>query len=376
MSQELLSECHDLDVDAGRKLELHERVDGLRRRLENVEQPFVRPHLELLTRLLVDVRAAQHRVARNLRRQRNGACHLRAGTLGRVDDLRGRLIEDAVVVRFQTDADLFIHHGHQPLKNGKAGLFEPGLHSKLLENLRDRTGAHRAVVFADCEAEALFHGDRGDQVDGQRGVVPRHDHLRAFLQLRGSGDVRRTEVELRAVAVEERRVMVALFLRQDVDGGLELRVRGDRARLGQNLAALDVLALHAAEQEADVVARLTLIEQLAEHLDAGDDLLDGRTDSDDLDFLTNLDDSALDTAGADRAAARDREDVFDRHQERLVDGTLRNRNVAVDGVHQLHDLRAPLRGRIAALEGLEGRDFDHRKVVSREVVAGEQLANL
>src|SRR5205085_2110138 len=116
MSQELLSECLDLDVDAGRELELHERVDGLRRRLENVEQPFVRPHLELLTRLLVDVRAAQHRVARNLRRQRNGSRHLRAGALGRVDDLRGRLIEDAVVVRFQTDADLFIHHGFSTLK--------------------------------------------------------------------------------------------------------------------------------------------------------------------------------------------------------------------------------------------------------------------
>jgi hypothetical protein len=82
------------------------------------------------------------------------------------------------------------------------------------------------------------------------------------------GDVGRAEVELRTVAVEERRVTAALFLRQDVDLGLELRVRGDRARLGANLAALDVLALDTAEQEADVVARLTLIEELAEHLDA------------------------------------------------------------------------------------------------------------
>ena len=134
----------------------------------------------------------------------------------------------------------------------------------------------------------------------------------------------------------------ALFLGQDVDLGLELRVRRDRARLGANLAALDVLALHTAEQETDVVARLTLIEELAEHLDAGDDLLDGRTDADDLDFLADLDDSALDTAGDDRAAAGDREDVFDRHQERLVDGALRHRDVVVDRVHQLHDLLAPL----------------------------------
>jgi hypothetical protein len=48
-------------------------------------------------------------------------------------------------------------------------------------------------------------------------------------------------------------------------------VRGDRARLAADLAALDVLALDAAEQESDVLASLALVEELAEHLDAGDD---------------------------------------------------------------------------------------------------------
>ena len=40
--------------------------------------------------------------------------------------------------------------------------------------------------------------------------------------------------------------------------------------LRDDLAALDVLALDAAQQQADVVAGLALVEQLAEHLDAGD----------------------------------------------------------------------------------------------------------
>ena len=47
----------DLDVDAGGELELHQRVDGLGRGVEDVDQPLVRPDLELLARLLVDVRA-------------------------------------------------------------------------------------------------------------------------------------------------------------------------------------------------------------------------------------------------------------------------------------------------------------------------------
>ena len=84
-----------------------------------------------------------------------------------------------------------------------------------------------------------------------------------------AGHVGGAEVELRPVVGEERRVPAALFLGQDVDLGLELGVRRDRARLGQHLAALDVLALGAAQQHADVVAGLALVQQLAEHLDAG-----------------------------------------------------------------------------------------------------------
>ena len=47
-------------------------------------------------------------------------------------------------------------------------------------------------------------------------------------------------------------------------------MRGGRARLDDDLAALDVLALDATKQQADVLAGLALVEQLAEHLDAGD----------------------------------------------------------------------------------------------------------
>src|SRR5438105_6598304 len=114
-----------------------------------------------------------------------------------------------------------------------------------------------------------------------------------------AGHVGGAEVELRAVVGEERRVTAALFLGEDVRLGLELGVRLDRAGLAQHLAALDFLALGAAEQRADVVAGLALIEQLAEHFDASDDGLLGRTQTYDLDFLADLDYAALDTAGHD-----------------------------------------------------------------------------
>src|SRR5262245_35950941 len=49
----------DLYVDPGRQLELHQRVDGLSRGVEDVDEALMRPHLELLAGLLVDVRTAQ-----------------------------------------------------------------------------------------------------------------------------------------------------------------------------------------------------------------------------------------------------------------------------------------------------------------------------
>src|SRR5690606_33316963 len=107
----------------------------------------------------------------------------------------------------------------------------------------------------------------------------------------------------------------ALFLGEDVDLGLGLLVRRNGLRGGDNLAALDALLVDATEQEADVVASLAAVEQLAEHLDAGDDGGGRVAKSDYLDGLVELDDATLDTARRDGAAAGDREDVLNGHQE-------------------------------------------------------------
>src|SRR5687768_5593384 len=245
--------------------------------------------------------------------------------------------------------------------------------TELLEDLRDRARADGAAAFADREPRALFERDRRVQFSRDAGVVARHHHLDTLRQLERAGDVGGADVELRTIAVEERRVTAALILRQDVDLTLELGVRLDRARFAQHLTALHVVLFHAAEQHADVVARHTLVQQLAEHLDAGDDLLLGRLEPDDLDFFADLDLAALDTAGHDGAAAGDREHVFERHQERLVDFTLRHRDVGIERLHQLQHGLDAIR---LAVEGLERRYADDRHVVAGEPVGRQQLTHL
>jgi hypothetical protein len=119
-------------------------------------------------------------------------------------------------------------------------------------------------------------------------LSPGHDHLGPAEQLGGAGHVGRTEVELRAVAGEERRVTAALFLGQDVDFRLELRVRRDALGLGEHLAALELFLLDTAEEHADVLAGLAFVERLVEGLDAGNDGAARRLESDDLDGVADL----------------------------------------------------------------------------------------
>src|SRR4029077_912134 len=165
----------------------------------------------------------------------------------------------------------------------------------LFDDRRHHAGADRAAAFANGETKFLFHGDRHDQLDRHGDIVAGHHHLGALRQLHHAGHVGGAEVELRTVVAEERGVAAALLLGKDVGLCLELGVRLDRAWLGQHLATLHSFTIHAAQQAADIVAGLTLIEQLAEHLDARHYGLGRRPDADDLHLLTDLDHTALDT---------------------------------------------------------------------------------
>ncbi|CDO35299.1 hypothetical protein SPHV1_2230030 [Novosphingobium sp. KN65.2] len=106
----------DLNVHASGQVELHQRVDGGGIRLHDVEQTLVGANLELLTRLLVDVRTAVHGELFDLRRKRNGAPNERAGTAGGVSDLASGLVEYAVVKRLEANADVLSFHYLLPMR--------------------------------------------------------------------------------------------------------------------------------------------------------------------------------------------------------------------------------------------------------------------
>src|SRR5829696_8535168 len=102
----------DLNINTRREVELHQRVDRLRRRLHDVEQPLVGANLELLARLLVDVRRAVHGELLDTRRQRNGTANERARAPGGVGDVTGRLVEHPMIERLQANADILRFHSN------------------------------------------------------------------------------------------------------------------------------------------------------------------------------------------------------------------------------------------------------------------------
>src|SRR2546422_6818237 len=110
-SPPFLLERLDLDLHPGGEVELHQRVHRLRGRLEDVEQPLVRADLELLPGLLVHVGRSIDGELVDLRRQGNRPRDARARALGRRHDPPGRLVQDAVIVRLQADANLLVQHG-------------------------------------------------------------------------------------------------------------------------------------------------------------------------------------------------------------------------------------------------------------------------
>src|SRR5213593_583741 len=83
---ELPSSKLDLDVDAGREVELHQRVDRLLRGIVDVDEALVGADLELLTRVLVDERAADDRELFDARRQRHRPGDRRPGPLRGLDE--------------------------------------------------------------------------------------------------------------------------------------------------------------------------------------------------------------------------------------------------------------------------------------------------
>src|SRR3989338_604841 len=206
---------------------------------------------------------------------------------------------------------------------------------RLRDYFGDHSGAHRLAALADCEAGLRLERHRRYELDLKGHGVARHDHLGPCGKRYLAGHIRGADVELRLVTGEERRVAAALIFSEHVYLALKLSVRVYRTRLGKHLAAVDAVFGGTAQEDPRVVACLAFLQLLVEHFDSGNGRFGCWFKTDNLNFLAYFDDTTLDAAGHNSAAPFDREDVFYRHKERLVELAYRHRNVSIECVNKL-----------------------------------------
>src|ERR1043165_1835625 len=176
----------NLDVDARGEIELHQSVDRLRGRLHDIEQPLVGPHLELLARLLVDVRRAVDGELLDARRKGNGTANESTRAARRVGDVAGSLIQHSMIERLQANPDVLRFHVPTDAKEPTSHSLKPrlanltklkseprdpdpqsrGWRPILLRDVRDNPCTDGAAAFANCEAKTRVHRDGSDQLDG------------------------------------------------------------------------------------------------------------------------------------------------------------------------------------------------------------------
>src|SRR5699024_7038679 len=102
----------NVHIDAGRKVDTHESVNRLRRRVEDVNQALVRAHLEVLARVLVLMGRTNNGVYVLFSGQRHRSYDSGTRTGDRLDDLARRRINRLVVIGLEPNADFLSRHAN------------------------------------------------------------------------------------------------------------------------------------------------------------------------------------------------------------------------------------------------------------------------
>src|SRR3989344_5316387 len=202
---------------------------------------------------------------------------------------------------------------------------------RLFRNLGYYSGADSLATLADSETLFFFQGNRSNKFNGELDSIARHNHFHTSRQNHFAGNIRSSDIELRFISFKEWRVPSAFFFAKHIDFRFKFRVRSNRTRLGNDLAAFHVLLFQTAKQNTDVVAGSAFVQQLIEHFNAGYHGFRSWLKANNFYFLVSFNHPSLHPAGSHRTAPFNGENIFNRHQERLADIPDRVRNKLIQG---------------------------------------------
>ena len=163
-----------------------------------------------------------------------------------------------------------------------------------------------------------------------------------------------------------------LFLLQYIDRCLEVIVRSNSTWVHNNHTTLNLSLIDTTEEETYVVTSLTCWKVLTEHLNTSDNRLLVLTETEQLNLITYLTDTSLDTTSSYSTTTCDREYVLNRHQEWLINLALWLFNPSINSIHELHYRVYPL---LNTVQSTECRTTDDWSILLITVLL-EDLMNL
>ncbi|KAH3664820.1 hypothetical protein OGATHE_003635 [Ogataea polymorpha] len=211
-------------------------------------------------------------------------------------------------------------------------------------------------------------------------VVSWHDLfgvvLLRFWESQSDTDVGGSHKHLWSVVLGEWSVSSSLLLGQNVHGGQELLVGLEGANLGKNHTSLKLLSLNTSQQNTWSVSSHSLVKLLVVHFDTSHCGLErsGVLASDNLNFLTLLQHTSLDSTRNNSTSTRDREDFVDRQQKWLLKVPDRCWNVLVHSIHQFLDgLLSDLW--LSSFQSTQRRSHDDRGLVTVKAIRTQKLSH-
>jgi hypothetical protein len=123
----------DLHEHTGRNNKAIERFNRAGGWFKDIDDAFMRPHLELLAGFLIDMGAAQYRVPLYARRHWNRAADPGIGALRMLDDLLRRSIQRPMIIRFHPNSNPITRHTEE-----SKVVFQPAVGPNKADNISAR----------------------------------------------------------------------------------------------------------------------------------------------------------------------------------------------------------------------------------------------
>src|SRR5262249_22008894 len=114
-------------------------------------------------------------------------------------------------------------------------------------------------------------------------------------------------------------------------------MRGNATRFRNHLSPFNILLFNTSKEHTHAVAPARLVKKLTKHFNIRSRRFHSGPDSDDFHFLHLLEDPTLNAPRNHSASTFNIEYIFDRHEERLIDRSLRQRYILVYRRHKLEN---------------------------------------